>query len=199
MRRLRTIALLGRIPGLHVLRDALIGNPRIQLIAVYTHGHRPKAEGGGERPELADFRRVCARENVPLRVLDFPEARTVERHFPEEPFDLLLSLSWRHILTPAALVRPRVAAINFHRGDLPTYAGAEPVRRAIEAGEKRIAITAHRMIEDVDAGEVLDTVWMDIEPMPNGMTSAAYAEDVKKCLIPLYAPLARKVIGKIQA
>lgn len=197
MERLRTVALLGRAPGLRVLRDALIGNPRVELVAAFTHGHRPKAEGGGERPEWADYEKACREANIPLCVLDLPEARELAKYLPAEPFDLLLSLSWRCILSRAVLERPRVAAVNLHRGALPEYAGAEPVRRAIEAGERRVAITAHRMVETVDAGPVLDIVWFGIDPLPAGMAPARYAEEIKAKLVPLYAPLARKVIATL--
>ncbi len=169
----------------------------VDLAAVYTHGLRPKAEGGGERPELADYRKACTQAHVSLHVLDLPESRNLENHLPAEPFDILFSLSWRCLLSRAVLDRPRIAAINLHRGALPTYAGAEPVRRAIEAGEGRIAITAHRMVETVDAGEILDAAWLDIGPLPAGLTAADYAENIKGRLIPLYAPLARKVIARI--
>jgi len=193
----RTVALLGRVPGFLVLRDALLGNPLVSLAAVYTHGRRPRAEGGGERPELARFIDACAAAGVPLHVLDMPEARGLERYLPAEPFDLLLSLSWRCVLPRIVLDRPQLAAINLHRGALPDYAGAEPVRRAIEKGERRIAITAHRMVEEVDAGEILDTTWYDIDPLPPGMAAAQYAEAVKEKLFPFYAPLARRVIAAI--
>lgn len=192
---MRTVALLGRQPGFLVLRDALLGNPLVSLAAVYTHGRRPRAEGGGERPERARFADACAAAGVPLHVLDLPEARNLADFLPTEPFDLLLSLSWRCVLTRNVLDRPRLAAVNLHRGALPDYAGAEPVRRAIEKGERRVAITAHRMVEEVDAGEVLDVAWHDIDPLPPGMTAAQYAEVVKERLFPLYAPLARRVIA----
>ena len=197
MARLRAVALLARVPGLEVLRGALIGNPQVELVAVFTHGRRPKAEGSGARPELAEYRQACAGARVPLHVLDGPQARDLENHLPDEELDLLLSLSWRYILPKPVLDRARIAAINLHRGALPAYGGAEPVRRAIEAGERRVAVTAHRMVEAVDAGPVLAEAWLDIDPLPAGRTAAGYAEDIKGRLVPLYAPLARKAIAAV--
>jgi methionyl-tRNA formyltransferase len=197
MNRLRAVALLARMPGLLVLREALLRNPAIEVSAVYTHGRAPKAEGAGARPELEEFRADCAEHGVRLTVLDGHDARDLESRLPLEPFDLMVSLSWRFILPRAVLARARVANINLHRGALPEFRGAEPVRRAIEAGERRVAITAHRMIEEVDAGPVVATVWHDIETLPAGTSAAAYAETVKAELLPLYAPLARLTFSAV--
>jgi methionyl-tRNA formyltransferase len=199
VRRLKTVAILGRETGLAVLRDALIGNPLVELDTVFTHGRLPKGEGGGERPELAAFREACDRAGVRLSTLDLPAARRLEEFLPAEPFDLLVSLSWRALVSPAGLARARVGTVNLHRGALPAYRGAAPLRRAIEAGERRVAITAHGMVEEVDAGPVLATVWMDIEAPPAGTTAVAHASTVKARLVPLYAPLARLAIASVAA
>ncbi len=197
-RPLRTVALLGRDTGLAVLRDALFDNQRIDLAEVFTHGKLPKAEGGGPRTELAIYRAMCAERGVPLTVLDLPEAQRVEDYLPEE-LDLMVVLSWRFILNPAALRRPKVGGINLHRGELPKYAGAEPVRRAIEAGETRTAITAHTMIAEVDMGLEIARVWLDMPPLSAGASSADHAETVKKRLLGLYAPLARLAIDAVSS
>ncbi len=194
MGALRTVALLGRTTGLAVLEDALIGNTLIELAAVYTHGRLPRSEGGGPREELATYRALCTQNGVPLHVLDLPEAREVQAFLPDGKIDLMIVLSWKYILAPAALDRISGYGVNLHRGALPTYRGLNPVRRAIEAGERRVAITAHRIVEEVDAGPTLATVWLDIDPLAPGRDINDYTEEVKARLLPLYAPLARLAI-----
>ena len=115
-------------------------------------------------------------------------------YFPDGRIDLMVVLSWKYILPPATLDRVSGHGINLHRGALPAYRGLNPVRRAIEAGERRVAITAHRMIEEVDAGPTLATVWLDIDPLAPGRDINDYTEEVKTRLLPLYAPLARLAI-----
>lgn len=196
-RRLRTVALLGRHTGLRVLQDALLNNDRVELIGVMTHGNLPKSEGGTERPELSDYRAICAAHGVRLDVIDYPDALLVEDFLPAD-IDLLVVLSWRFRIRPAALNKIKVAGINLHRGELPRYAGAEPVRRAIEAGEHRTAITAHHLAEDIDMGAEIARVWMDMVPQP-ALSSAQQAEIVKERLLGLYAPLARLAIEAVAA
>lgn len=190
----QTIALLGREPGILVLENALLNNPLINLAAVYTHGLLPKKEGGLPRPELSHYINICQSAKIPLHILDLPEAKQLELYLPNEAFDLLIVLSWRCILPKQILEKPKVASINLHRGDLPKYKGAEPVLRAINAGETSISITAHHITEELDAGPIIATATMDILPCPNNMSTPDYAEKIKRDLYPLYAPLARSSI-----
>ena len=195
---LRTGALLGRDTGLAVLQDALLDNNRIALLGVMTHGKLPKAEGGGPRPEMATYKAICSDRGIPLHILDFPEALKVEDYLPDK-LDLMVVLAWRFIIRPAALEKLGIGGINLHRGELPKYAGAEPVRRAIEAGEVRTAITAHRLAEGIDTGAEIARVWLDIPSALPHMSSADQAERVKTRLLSLYAPLARLAIEAIDA
>jgi methionyl-tRNA formyltransferase len=195
MRPLRTIALLARDPGLLVLRDALLGNPMVDLLGVYTHGKLTKAEGGGRRPELDGFIELCRNAGVPLDVMEMSGAGKLAEEIPARRPDILMVLSWRTILTAPVLAAAPRGALNIHRGALPAYPGMYPVQRAIENGDRRVAITALRMVEELDAGPVVATVWHDIDPLKPGRSSADYAEEIKLRLLPLYAPLARLAIA----
>ncbi len=192
---MRVVALLARRPGLLVLHDALLADPGLEVAAVFTHGMLPRAAGGGARDEVAEFAALCRRRAVPLHVLDFPQARDIGPRLPGGPLDLLVSLSWRALVPQAVLDRFARGTVNLHRGALPAYGGAEPVRRAIEAGERRAAITAHAMTAEIDAGAILAETWYDLPPCPPADATAAHAERVKTMIEPLYAPLCRLVLA----
>ena len=108
---------------------------------------------------------------------------------PGEPLDLLLCLSWRYLVPQHVLDRFNRGCINVHRGALPTYAGAIPVQRAIEAGESRFAVTTHEMVAEIDSGDKIAEVWLDLDPSRLGPEPASQAEVVKRAFEPLYAPL----------
>lgn len=174
---LTTIALLAREPGLLILKS-LIKNPRINLLEVWTHGTLPKAEGGGKRSEADVYRGLCDQAKIPLfQVTDGLAPCWEDGVF----YDLMVSVSWRKIL-PKEFLQRHKHCVNIHRGALPDYPGAEPVKQALEDGESAVAITAHRMVEQVDAGEELARVWLDTK----GSTDV---EAIKRRLYPLYAPL----------
>jgi methionyl-tRNA formyltransferase len=195
MSKYRTVALLGREPGLRVLRDALIPHPRLDLAAVYTHRMRPRSEGGGERDDYPQFVDCCAAAGIPLQTLEWNEAsRELPGRLPPGPLDLLFVLSWRSIIPPEVIRRATLGGINIHRGALPDYAGALPVQRAIEAGETRIAITAHDLAPEIDTGQTLAVAWLDIPSPPPDHSAAHHAETVKTLLLPFYAPISRLAV-----
>ena len=197
MKKFRTIALLGRDTGLAVLKDALINHPYIDLIGVFTHSRLTKAEGGGARSELVAFKQICAKERIPLTILDYPEAKFVEEHMSQNPVDLVILLSWKFILNPRMISRINIAGINLHRGALPKYAYLEPIRRALEAGETRLAITAHHIIEDVDMGPEIARLWINLPSFNKREPLIKTVKKIKAAYLPLYAPLTRLAIDSI--
>ncbi|MFD7453048.1 amino acid adenylation domain-containing protein [Kitasatospora sp. NPDC059827] len=78
------------------------------------------------------------------------------------PFDYLLSTVNFRILPADVLALPRIAAVNFHDGPLPRYAGSHVPAWALYEGATRHAATWHRMTETVDAGSVLLERWFPI-------------------------------------
>lgn len=201
MERVRTVALLARPPGLAVLEHWLLPHPALEVLAVWTHARRPRSEdpARGERPELARFEALCARSGVPLVAVDDPgRCRSLDGLAGLGPVDLLCSVSWRFVVDAAALRGLRVGGINLHRGALPEYAGGEPVLRMLRDGRTEVAITAHVMAEEVDAGPVLATVR---HPMgaAAGRPEAPEVERVKRELVPLYAPLMELALAALRA
>ncbi|MEZ4694959.1 MAG: LLM class flavin-dependent oxidoreductase [Rhodothermales bacterium] len=71
------------------------------------------------------------------------------------PFDYLLSITNLSIIAEEALSLPRVAAINFHDGPLPDYAGLNVTTWALADGVSRHAVSWHLMKAAVDEGDVL--------------------------------------------
>jgi len=191
MRKLRVVALLARPPGLAVLEDCLLTHPGVELVAVATHSLKPRSEDPARsvRPEMAHFERLCGAARIPLIVAD-DRATASDLPFLSGlgPVDLLCSLSWRFILSATALRAPTLGAINLHRGGLPAYGGAEPVRRMLEDGCPDAVITAHLMVEEVDAGPTIATVHLPMN-WDRRTSAAAHAELVKERLIPLYPKL----------
>lgn len=66
--------------------------------------------------------------------------------------------TFHRILSPQTLRLAEGRFINLHYSELPRFAGLigeAPVRAALAAGDSFIGTTVHRVIEQVDAGEVL--------------------------------------------
>ncbi len=71
--------------------------------------------------------------------------------------DIIMSVAGPEIFSAELLASARLGCINIHSGQLPTYRGMLPTFWQLLNGEPAAVITVHRMVEKLDAGEVLAT------------------------------------------
>jgi formyltetrahydrofolate deformylase len=70
--------------------------------------------------------------------------------------DVVVLARYMQILSGAFLDELGVPVINIHHSFLPSFAGADPYRRAHERGVKIIGATAHYVTEELDAGPIIE-------------------------------------------
>lgn len=153
----RCVLLIAREHGLETARHMLkLG--RFQILSIFTHRLNPKSYDP-KKKERDDFRRfteLAEVNRIPLITIDSKsEQIKLEDFCSKTDYDFLISISWRYLISSNVFKKARIGAINLHRGDLPKYAGAEPIKKAIENKENEIVICAHRITENYDEGEVL--------------------------------------------
>ncbi|HEU4658946.1 MAG TPA: formyltetrahydrofolate deformylase, partial [Capillimicrobium sp.] len=71
-------------------------------------------------------------------------------------YDLVVLARYMQILSGGFLDALGAPVINIHHSFLPAFAGAEPYARAKKRGVKLIGATAHYVIEDLDAGPIIE-------------------------------------------
>jgi methionyl-tRNA formyltransferase len=86
--------------------------------------------------------------------------------------DLLLVAGCARILDPELCAAPRLGALNFHPSRLPDYRGKEPLFWALLRGEPIVAVSVHRMTDEIDAGPIL---FQREVAVPDRATSASLA------------------------
>lgn len=69
--------------------------------------------------------------------------------------EVALSVNWLSLIGPAMLSVCPHGIVNAHTGDLPRYRGNACPNWAILAGEGRVALTLHKMAQELDAGPIL--------------------------------------------
>lgn len=69
--------------------------------------------------------------------------------------DLFVVVSYGKILPPSLLTVPLHGGLNVHPSLLPRYRGASPIPWAILNGDSKTGVTVIRVVEEVDAGEIL--------------------------------------------
>src|SRR3989344_1703562 len=70
--------------------------------------------------------------------------------------DFLVVADYGLILPQKLLDTPKIAPLNVHHSLLPKYRGPSPAPAAILAGEKVSGVTIIKMVDKVDAGDILD-------------------------------------------
>jgi amino acid adenylation domain-containing protein len=70
--------------------------------------------------------------------------------------DLLLSITYPQLISPMDIARVGFAALNYHDGPLPRYAGMNGSAWALAAGEERHAIVWHQLTAGLDEGDIVE-------------------------------------------
>jgi len=88
------------------------------------------------------------------------------------------------ILKPELLGLPRLGMINAHASLLPLYRGAAPIQRAIRDGRKTTGVSIMRIVDELDAGDVMLVHETEIGGTENaGMLRTRLAELSGKALV----------------
>ena len=112
--------------------------------------------------ELAEQRGIiCLTSDISL-----PE--NIERVREISP-DFILSFYYRNMIKPQVLEIPVGGALNLHGSYLPKYRGRVPVNWAVINGESETGATLHYMVEQPDAGDIVDQ-----EKIPINFTDTAH-------------------------
>lgn len=105
--------------------------------------------------------------------------------------DLFVCVHGRQIVKKNILGSTKMGGINVHPC-LYKYKGANPVERMLSDGETRASVGVHRMVDEVDAGEILEELFIDVA----GCKSAV---EVYNALYPLYAIALKKTLDKLDS
>ncbi len=78
--------------------------------------------------------------------------------------DVVMSVAGPEIFSPGLLSAARLGCVNIHSGRLPEYRGMMPTFWQLIHGEPAVTVTVHRMVEALDAGDVLATADFPLRP-----------------------------------
>jgi methionyl-tRNA formyltransferase len=149
--------LAGRNHGLETLKN-LKEISDYNIIAIFTHKFNPKSldTQQKERDDFSDYEKFAEINSIPLYTIDKSNEKFILDDFAlQYNYDFLISISWRFLISPQVFSKSNIGSINLHRGDLPKYAGVEPIKRALENSEKFIHISCHNISKHFDEGEVI--------------------------------------------
>ena len=85
-------------------------------------------------------------------------------------FDVLLSITHPALISPATIKHAKLAAINYHDGPLPRYAGMNGSAWALHNGESSHAIVWHHITAGLDEGDILERRDVKFEPRETSLS-----------------------------
>ena len=132
------------------------------VAAVVTQPDRPR--GRGRRVSASPVKQTAEAHGLPVlqpeRMSDPDFVAALDALTP----DLAVVAAYGRLLPDRLLELPRFGMINVHASLLPKYRGAAPIHRAIMAGDTETGITIIRLVHEMDAGPMLCSKSLTIEP-----------------------------------
>ena len=148
------VGFLSRAHGFDVL-SSLIDSKEYTILRIYTHSLNPKTQDPtrSKRKDFDLFVKKCQSKNIDLIAIDSKEQKISD--FPD--CDYIVEVSWRYLIPEQLTRKAKIGAFGIHRGKLPDYAGTEPIKQAINKGEKEIILSSHYLEQIIDTGDVICT------------------------------------------
>jgi methionyl-tRNA formyltransferase len=123
-----------------------------EVVCVFTQPS--KRSGRGLKFTHSPVRDTAEVNNIDIRQ---PEKITMKETDALEDFkpDIVVVVAYGLILPKEFMSIPRFGCINVHPSLLPRWRGAAPIQRSIEAGDRLSGITIMKMVEKLDAGDII--------------------------------------------
>tara|TARA_B100001778_G_scaffold286445_1_gene253770 strand:+ start:1088 stop:2020 length:933 start_codon:yes stop_codon:yes gene_type:complete len=113
-----------------------------------------KRSGRGLKFNHSPVRNTAEANNINIRQ---PEKITIVETdaLAEIKPDIVIVVAYGLMLSKEFMSIPRFGCINVHPSLLPRWRGAAPIQRSIESGDKLSGITIMKMVEKLDAGDII--------------------------------------------
>lgn len=161
-----------------------------EVVDVITQPDRPAGRGRRLRPP--PIKRKAQELGLavfqPRRIRDQEAYERLVRDAPQ----VIAVVGYGQILPQRILFLPPYGCVNVHSSLLPKYRGAAPINWALANGENRTGVTTMRLIQEMDAGEILLRHETEIEPDET-------ASELNRRLAPIGATLLLDTLTALEA
>lgn len=135
------------------------------VVGVVTQPDRPKGRGLKVKP--SSVKELALKLGLPVlepeKLSDETFTQTILKLKP----DIGVVVAYGKILPKELLKIPKFGFINLHASLLPKYRGAAPIQWAILNGEEETGVTIFRLVEQLDAGEIISQAQVKIAEEDN--------------------------------
>ena len=124
-----------------------------EVVCVYTRA--PQEAGRGKKLTKSPVHEFAEAHQIPVRTPKTLRNEEAQAELRALNADISVVAAYGLILPQAVIDAFPMGCINIHGSLLPRWRGAAPIQRAIEAGDKESGITIMKVVEKLDAGDML--------------------------------------------
>lgn len=132
---------------------ALLAQPELEVVAVYTQPDRPA--GRGKHLQASAVKQLAIQHDIPVEQPLSLKTSDSQQRLSDYQADVMVVVAYGLLLPQAVLDIPKFGCINVHGSLLPRWRGAAPIQRAIWAGDPESGVAIMQMEAGLDTGPVL--------------------------------------------
>jgi methionyl-tRNA formyltransferase len=136
-----------------------------------------------------EIQKFCLARSIPVFIGN-PRGGKSKEFLKEKDVDVLFSINYLFLVEQDLLKKAKLYSINFHGSLLPKYRGRTPHVWAIINDEKKVGITAHLMVEECDAGDIILQKEIDVNSEDTG-------QDILRKYVDLYPKMILEIVHNI--
>lgn len=126
---------------------------RHEVVCVYTR--EPQEAGRGKKLTKSPVHEFAEAHGILVRTPKTLRSAEAQAELKALQADISVVAAYGLILPQAVIEAFPLGCINIHGSLLPRWRGAAPIQRAIEAGDNESGITIMKVVEKLDAGNML--------------------------------------------
>lgn len=126
---------------------------RHEVVCVYTR--EPQEAGRGKKLTKSPVHECAEAHGILVRTPKTLRSAEAQAELKALQADISVVAAYGLILPQAVIEAFPLGCINIHGSLLPRWRGAAPIQRAIEAGDNESGITIMKVVEKLDAGDML--------------------------------------------
>lgn len=157
------VAMFGYQTWGHKTLEALVKSSH-EVVLVVTH---PPSDQPYESIWADSVEQLARDHGIPVHLAQRPDAELIARVKQARP-DIMVANNWRTWLPRELFGLPPHGTLNLHDSLLPKFTGFSPVIWAMISGASEVGLTAHRMDDDLDTGDIAVQRAVPIGPRDTG-------------------------------
>ena len=136
------------VPALEALHDK-----GYKVVGVLTQPDRPSGRGLKLHPSPIKLKANAL--SIPVYQPSELKSKESYEMLAAIDFNVMIVAAYGLIIPQAILDLPSLGCFNIHASLLPRWRGAAPIHRAILMGDKKTGVTIMRVVQKLDAGDMI--------------------------------------------